>query len=700
MQETSLSLSTLLRVLICLSSAVLSIGIETVYDKSTGAVLGTRDVLEGKTDPRLMQTLSINRVQMDVSTESSFDLGLKSWGPIQTTALLVQNLEGAKNLDTPLCKVTHERVDYHLTDAVALGGSADSLHDYEVNEDKVYTLTSDGEVVAVKVELNEHGEPSLKELWRMSNLHTLVKDSSQKDFKEAGLAIHKQRGWLYIPTDTSMIIIEPEFRRARVVAEREYIPNENIVRVDILGDFLFIGYKYKGIYVYDISKIEYIHYMGRIDGDYWGLGVGKQPTINDFVVHHSLVEFMGVQTDDRKEPALFPSLSGDDREKIVRKDDLDFPLLIVAESSGIYFLDLSSLVQSQALSRQFLKVSLPYKDVKRIARHHSTLLLLQHLNLNSTSPFEYKSIATEVILIAESQKVWQSSDPAKIYVANRELNFVDRFHEIFVDESYIYVLCDKNMYVAERGVPKEFANSAVRLGIIVAEPYVSALAKIYIRGKPILISFTPSAVTSLEVFVDDPHLLCSVKKGTKIPNGEYFISINATTRSCPLKETSRIENTGTNISLTVCVWKREIVVEVSSSILNIVTPKDSSMIANFAILACCIACICVAIVFYRNNKLRAEYNILRKEMENSRVGERAFQKVDTQGSARSNENKPERRTSFDRVNTDPAQTKNDDSLNASYEKYSIKKKKSQTQQNKEEGGNTSPVTKPQLTEEV
>jgi len=604
---------------------------DTVYSPSTLNPLGNRDSIDGS-DYRIDVYTDNKRFVLNEPQNTLVSLGLRSWGPVMFSALLREYPPSSSSYSDPICVPLTERVKYSIRERVSVS-RAESIFDYDFAEDYIYVLSSTFEIRAVQIINNDTNIVKLLNLqWRISTFGEFVKNATGDYFTEAGVGLHRATKSMYIPTDKGLFRINVERPAISHVAKDVFQPQNGITFTDSFDKFLLVAYLNEGIYFYNVEDPNNISFAGKIDRTYWKLNEGDTFNIKTFFLQSTYVEVHGVSGSKANYSTsgdietIFPSMTYQEREESLELDNLDFHGLFIAESRGVYVVDLTRLVNERVLPDALLPPIIPIRGIKSLARHHSTLYILKSYSEEdgvipkNSDGVTYVDQATEIIML--NGKIAKWSDPStkfeELFQINRQVDFVTKMDTMFVDETYYYVIGSETHFVEQRGIPNEYKITSARVGNLKDEPNISGFLKFILNGIPMLMSFSPTSVTVLDLAINDPTLRFSARDWNKFPSGDYVIEINGTSRSCPKKEAIRRSRnaTTTPLSLQMCVWKQNVTfVLMRKPEVENGGSGGFNWLAIVMIVASVLFLLCVSLTIWRYNRCRFCTNSKRKTEE-------------------------------------------------------------------------------------
>ena len=558
-----------LSLLTVLHGSVSSSGIQLkqvpVMEENTGVSLGMVDQLVGN-DTRIKQFQDNDYIGFDDEYYYLSNLGLRQWGVIQTSLLMKSHPKGSDfSLKSPFCSISDESTSYLLKSEFDLGMNQ-LIYDYEVFEDVIFIMNYVSDIIAVKIvpQLDPTGkqDPSskLEAKFKLSGLESYAKEKLGRPYKEARMAIHAKQRVLYIPTDIGLISLDVENLQFGFIGQGVYKPKGQMVYADIVGDYLFVGYFTSGVEVYKVSNSTSIAYVGLIGNAQLGLADNHKLEMVDFIVHSYLVEVLltdlsALNSRPNLKTFFKNNLTTAELYSKMTTSLTQDALMFIAESSGIYVLNLESILANGTLPNKHFKHIIPIRHALMMVRYHETLYVLTYDSENESS------IVSEIFLFDTKLDTWTSdtSNSSQLFRINRNVTAPFYLDNIYVDDQYFYLIGNGTHYLYERGIPKSFQIDQARISRQIHDAFIWDMHKFIIDGVPYLISVGPQRISDYKVIVSDPSIRCPSVFNLSDSYGEYTIEVNATTRSCPAKLNLNSSTTSASDSLlTPCLWQKQI----------------------------------------------------------------------------------------------------------------------------------------------
>ncbi len=548
---------------------VLSLKQMTIVDPSRKVYLGTKDSLDGSLDDRIVE--SAKQTQINTSDVKAFSqsLGLKGWGPVQVSLLMKEYPSELKNsLERPICMVKYESIEYKVNSQVNTTGSH-YIYDYDAHDQFIFLVASNSAVAALELveskaspDKNESQGVEFNVRWVVESLEDFVLSELGLNIKDAGLGYYKKRNLIFIPTDVALIYIDFLTGEKSIVAKDNFHLRHSITAVEVFEDFLFIGYEFEGIEVYDISNPKSVKCLGLIGKQQLNLKTEDTLVINHFLIHHHHVEF--VYSDPQpivnkpKETFFNSDVTPAAEAASIALDNMQFRFILLAEKSGLFIINIENLLKTRQLDVQVSPHRIFVTNVLKMSRYHNTIYTLTNDYSNIADPHSIKSIVNEIFLLDPKPSSWndKASLHDTLFTINRRTFFDKSMENVYSDESYFYVIGNSTHHVYERAIPLDYKVENSEIATTIYEPNVFGLTKVILNQKPYLTSFGSKGASEFSISISDPVIICS---GKQFPKGRYVLELNATSRDCLSKQKPNSDLSQTTRKL--CVWKQEIVVQ-------------------------------------------------------------------------------------------------------------------------------------------
>jgi hypothetical protein len=640
-------LSSLASILFLASSATAQTTQRPLIEPGTNIRLGDEDYFVP--DYRLVETKSTDSLSLDDQSMATSSIGLKQWGLVQVS--LSMKSHPAKGdgftLNSPFCRMTEETAGYQLSAELDIG-KASYIYDYELAQDTVYVMVSDATLLAVSLDngfrqpnsasgssnqgsfSGQAGEEqvtpaSLNVKWKITNLEDFSKQNNGYGFNEAGLAFHKKTKILYIPTNAGMLAVNTETKEIKKAAHGVYTPRSYILYCDIEDDFIFMVHAFSGIEIYNVANPDNIIKIGQLSGAFFDSSRPAGETYAAAIsIHNHMVE---VYTDNPKlleakasKGGLFGTSSTlKSKTDYIQRERFAKKLMVVATARAIYFVPLDSIFDKGQLPTSPLPHSIPLTEVVALARFHDTLYALTMHSSDPLDQFSVKSTAVEIFLYDPSLKLWEDpqTNVSTLYKINKKVSFTRYMENIYADENHFYVVGNHTTYLYERAIPADYSFATEKMTKQLYDKMIYAVVKFVVNGIETLVAVTPSKLSSFSISVSDPTLRCPYEINLADNYGHYTFEINATTRTCPTKETA-LASTSTFdkyklIHSSLCVWTKTLEVDYAkSSLLD--SKKNTKIILGVLLVLMLIALCLLAFCWRRNMLVQREYELLRKEI--------------------------------------------------------------------------------------
>ena len=608
----------------------------------TGINLGTIDDF-GSRDERIVVSQPIESISFDDEYYYLQNMGLKNWGLIQLS-MAMHTYPNSKDfkLRSPFCSISEETTSYYLKSEF-INDNSTFIYDYELAGDTLFVMNSQAHILAVKVSAKQNTDifgtstSSITPLWRQAGLERLSIAKLNEPFNEAGLAYHKSSKILYIPTNIALFAADTSSgidSALSIVGSGVYLPHSFISYCDVVGDYMFVAYAFKGIFVYNIANKNNIKLIGKMDEAFFGRPANFR--INDFSIQDHSIEIL---TNDKQSLLRNPlkdtfftaaNYSLADRNQYIEKSRWKHRLMFVAEKSAIHVVDIESILTSGTMPSSPFTHKIPVSEVVAMSRFHDTLYTLStDWSEIDNDEFTTKSTAHEIFLFDYSLDKWASETTSAkdLFTINRQLPFNSVMENIYSDENFFYVVGNSTSYVYERGVPRGFQFSNERVGKKLYDPNIFAINKFIIDGMDYVLAVTPSKISDFSVVISDPHIRCPDSFGLKNSYGTYEMQINATTRNCPARQIAESTLAYDNASgdRKLCLWTKTIRVEYFAA--GLIDKKGgASILLTLLIIVLCLAITFITWCYRRNKKMHEQYEQLKREIGTIRGGAAEEQK--------------------------------------------------------------------------
>lgn len=314
--------------------------------------------------------------------------------------------------------------------------------------------------------------------------------------------------------------------------------------------------------------------------------------------------------------ALFPqNYTKLDRIAFLKNDPLEVSLLIVAEASGVYLMDIGSMSAKGPMNQRFYKHHIPIKNASKVMRFHNFLYVLTEEPEADVMMLEPKSQLFEILLFDRGMKNWDnevnSENQQMIFKANRKLGFDDPVLDFYVDDRYLYVNTGSEHRVYHRGVSAEYKFQELAVEKTLRTESKNQFSKVIANGKEYLLAVGSNLVAEYDISISDHHLKCPNFLNDEEVFGDYELELNVTTRHCPLKENKGYNLT--TVSRMVCSFQRKIKVAYSRAFIYESRSGSKRVLAVLLVILLAllsIGCYC----FRLKAKLQRDYEAVKKQV--------------------------------------------------------------------------------------
>ena len=581
-----------------------------IIESSTGLFLGHVDEVLGP-DKRVVSRYSTNTINLQNDQYGHVDLGLSDWGAIQTSLIMKEfPKDYGKKASESFCTVSDQLIGYNLRSSINLD-VGDHIYDHLIVNDSIYFMTSQFHVYRIKitpvfqksVEKSSHGKNSssskLEVVWKLDLESDLKTWFGAGKITSAGMALHPDTGILYIVFDAAeLVMINVETKQVSKSDQKfNFDEGSMLVYVAIRNNHLFIGFRRKGVTVYDVSNSSDI----KVVKEYGP----KEFTSNDFELMGFDVDDYQLQIINQNTPEAKALLSTEPDSaaffrteytrlmlnELIEAADFNSKNYFILLKDGVYRID-SDLKSAPVLA---FPNSSPGEFYSQIVRFNTMLYLMK--SFGSTYSVTELFISQNGTL--ELNKVWQ---------------FNDRILRIYVDENNLYVISEHENFMYPRGIGKEWVNQGLNSGKPFSYGKIHAVSKAIINGIHYLICVGDDSVGEYDILVSDPHLRCPPSNGKEFDTvGTYKFEINSTVRTCPKKIQDKQVLGQEYFMKTPCVFQTSFEIVVVES--PFYKQEHHLLKIVVGILLCGLSlCLCVFCLRRRLYHLSSEHEMLRKEI--------------------------------------------------------------------------------------
>lgn len=606
-----------------------------------GLNLGTRDAFPSSTGPYRIEVVKPPEVIRSLDSSYRRALGTTDWGLIQNSMEMI-SAPSWYNLSEPICRLTPgvrsmtRKAQYEFP-----------LHEHGIYDDLVFQnnlffVTRNGDIVSMSV-IPQHPVSPVPSLpWEdRPRAHTTLTTFSQNWllpsvfpdlFTKLGLLIYeasiaycRHNAILYIATNACLISVESVSGKVLEFNNKGYVKGDNIVFADIHENMLFVGFKYKGIDLYSIALNGTIEHKGTIGPE--AIGVDRIE-MHDFEIDVQPIQILNkewpgfeskntnVHSNPTADMFFDMQLSQNDRNYFIERPDP--PILFLADESGIFLFEISTLNSGNSLPRSalFHKIAIP--GARKVMRYHQTLYVLT--TREGPSSDGYASHVHEVFLLTDNFKDF--GDPSKaaatLYTVNTVFNSTGLLTNIYVDELFLYGMGPETNFAAERGIAAAFRAPSLSQHNLLADLPIFSVSKTIINGLPHLCLFTRDSVFYYETTLREARIDCNWTSDRK---GEFVFQINSTTVDCPQKlmnHTANLTDVGRLLG-SVCVNSKNLNMTVfpRPGLLDL-HPLLHRWMPLFITLSLIVGVALILGMCYcmlRNRCINQDYEVVRKELE-------------------------------------------------------------------------------------
>lgn len=549
-------------------------------------------------------------------------LGVDDWGPIQTSLLMKKYPDGF-NWTSSICRIVDQKLNYKLFDEMSVQG-LDEVKDFAIKGDKMFFITDSRELVAiqlVKEGKTDEGEGNLrfKRIIESSDLLVrTIKEKYGRQFDQAGLDYHPVQNKVYIVTEFCIAVFDLTNSNINLIDIDE---DKELVYVDILDDYLFVANKNRGVAIYSIKDPAKVKKLSLIDRNFFGKSESDTFRINDFDIHPFKIEIV-----DKNASILDQCLTCNDffkvnftsrqRNDYIRQTPIERKVMFIAESEGIFAMDITELLASGKIPTKLMEYHIPVVEPLKLERYHEMLYVLLQDSEIGEAPHVAEIFLTDAMLSA-----WDlpSTDTSRRYILNRGFTpySITNYENLYADEDYIYIIGSDDHEFYERGINSTFVPRNYDIGRGFLDDNLLAVSKFIVDGEDFLATLNVGSIALYKVRLSSPRLECELEReDTLAPEGVYEFDLNVTTRSCPTKLASK-EHQAQKFA-NVCVFRKTFTITASQVSLEITETKRLGLIVIVAVFCLFSVLICSVLWFYRRQKLAykdlfREYQFLQSE---------------------------------------------------------------------------------------
>lgn len=612
---------------------------------------GTRDAFHYSANEYLLEerrpgsNISLNDEQYFYQS-----LGLKDWGVLQVSLEMTKYPEIANNkLRAPFCTISEEVLTYRQKSSLYIWNNVTNtaphaILDHQVVKDFIYILTSALEVHCVHISPAAGNKSTLSYRWGIKSIDP---DFQKVQNRTAGIGYSRSSQHLFVFTSKDSFSVDITTQTFKQISLNRNAEHLSISYVDVHNDVILVGYKNHGIDVYDArapdGSIQFVQELNKTF--FFDSKPDHQLTIGTFSIRDNMLEIFeteaGISTYQDlqdKYALLTQSYTRIQRIKYLQNNPLRLDLLVVAEASGVYLMDISSLALKGNLDKPFFKRHIPIKNASKVMRFHNFLYVLTHEPDADPLLLDPKAKLYEIYLFDRGMVNWnkdvnQQGDQ-EIFRANRILTFHEDVHDFYVDDRYLYISIGSEHHVYHRGVPSEYKFEEVKVAKTLQTESRQQFSKVLINGFEYLLAVGSTQVAEYDIFISDPHLKCPNFLNDEDVYGDYAFQLNVTTRHCPLKEFEGYNLT--TVSKMVCNFQKNITLGYSPG--YIYERKSGfktilSLLLAILLILLSICCYCARV----KANLQKEYEIVKKQvgmLPNTSRKDDEFMKVQSTGSER------------------------------------------------------------------
>lgn len=653
-------------IFLTISSIILS---KLVFNEEKNIYQGTEDDYSTELYSRRInsnnnQDVKVVNFKIEQGEKFNKFLGVEDWGPISNNLLMQEWPDDYKKAMLP-CSVKKGELSYKMINTAKLD-NMDEIYDWSITKNEIFILTSNVEVLYYNILQSEDEESTkIKEIKNsFESPRKIFKSTYSKDPSSAGISSQEKSNGsrlVFLVSDLGTLVINQEKKESSekgsiktiTVPVDQIEPHSDIVYVDINDKYLFVGYKFEGIMIYDISDEKKIKKVGEINSKWFDTKsiLSSEDSVllfNDFNVKSNHV---GVYNSKDKSENLENECvnchdlfeidyNTEDRLKWLETKIIHKDVMFVATNIGQYAQNLTDLFSNGEMPDKFYENYIDIKDIQRVTRFQDQVYLQA-----TPQSKDYREVY-EIFLYDYKFDKWdkkKSSD--NLYKINRKIKAENRPSMIYADEDYLYTVGDKIHMFYERGINSDFLKDNNSIGKAFVDKDLLSIMKIILNGKDYVITVNSDFMNLYSVRMSKPIFSClqDYQKSDSFPQGNFVFHLNSTTRSCPTKINDEEYQNGKNKFDYTCLLQLEIHITLAKTYFCSDCSKNDLLKYCFTILGVgIIVFLCCFIYCAKRNKnsykrLEKEFSDLKQQkdqMPNKHDGEdaaRDAQNKDVQG---------------------------------------------------------------------
>ena len=415
-----------LRLLLLLLDSSLSMYLrqKPIINKNTGLYLGQVDQFEG-TDSRVQVTYTTSPVKLDSERHAIVDLGLNDWGPIQTSLFMKEHPSHYhKRSREPFCAISEELISFHLRTELEIANEGHYLDDV-IRGNEVFALTSSFKIWHFAIvpflpenfsKLDAHMilnviTSKLEMVWEVAEVDQKALKLTGKKPQQYLMAVHEATNLLFIATEAGIFHVKVKHTKLAFGGNHFGENPGKLIYAAIKGNLFFVGISQQGIFVIDISDPDNTRLIGTIGATHFGKQKDASLELQSFDIDDYQLELIKTPTTNisneilavnPEEFAYFKnSYTLRDRVDSIRSSRFADSYLFVAEKTGVFVFNISSLLASRAMPTDPLPTIIPIEQAKKVVRFHNMLYVLTDNDIGG-------SAVHEVFLFGENLAGWEN----------------------------------------------------------------------------------------------------------------------------------------------------------------------------------------------------------------------------------------------------------------------------------------------------
>lgn len=539
------------------------------------------------------------------------------WWPVQESLLLTEYpKEYASGPKAAFCEVSEPRLTVQPKAELSIANGSEILDDC-ISDNQVYFVTHNFTLYNVEITSAGGEVLNLVTRWTLDSLATQVKRKSglkEQEAITAFLAFHNKTKTLYVATDKALVALDGATGRLLYIENEVYKQAAGIFYIDIVADVLFVGFKSKGVYIYDIHSRSSVGFIGILGAAFFNV---NELNLKDFEVQKHQIEFIN-QSSNIRTPENYELRNNADFSKLINLPTPNDEIMYVAdEKEGVFAIDISELIhnkKNKKVPTEMIKIPLPLKNTVKIARFNNAIYAM------SNSPNQFEGSASQIteIFVTVNDSIPSGSTPLERQTFRMNRRYPSRYplKNIYVDEGFLYMMGNqKRNRMVERGVPSNLEIDFLKRTRRIDSQEINTVSRLTIQNQKLVVTIGPKVIKLFELGIDDSAISCPLSNSLQYPFGEYKFQLNLTLAHCPQKLAYFQSNKNVTLFVnSVCVLTKEIIIDYRQS--KFYERKEHSVkitMVLFLMLVLSASCLCF---FYLRHKLMdQQYKTIRKQID-------------------------------------------------------------------------------------